>query len=171
MTDTQALGGLIQMGARPYAPGLGRFLEVDPIEGGSANDYDYVSGEPVNRFDLDGTLDAWICKEAFGKKTNKNKKKWAACRAQKSPSARANFSRSVKAFPKSRSFRVIKKVFKAGVGCFTGSRVGGFFGGAAGALVAGPVGVPIGAALGAVGGCGAGAYGGAWGPPGYSPFK
>jgi hypothetical protein len=32
-----------------------RFLEVDPVEGGSANDYDYVEGDPVNQFDLDGT--------------------------------------------------------------------------------------------------------------------
>jgi len=42
------------MGARQYAPGLGRFLEVDPVEGGSANDYDYVGGDPVNAVDLDG---------------------------------------------------------------------------------------------------------------------
>lgn len=34
--------------------GWSRFLEVDPIEGGSANDYDYVSGDPVNGLDLDG---------------------------------------------------------------------------------------------------------------------
>jgi hypothetical protein len=32
-----------------------RFLQVDPVEGGSANDYDYVEGDPVNGFDLAGT--------------------------------------------------------------------------------------------------------------------
>lgn len=32
-----------------------RFLQVDPVEGGSANDYDYVWADPVNQFDLDGT--------------------------------------------------------------------------------------------------------------------
>jgi len=46
---------VVEMGARQYSPLLGRFLEVDPVEGGSANDYDYVSGDPVDDEDLDGT--------------------------------------------------------------------------------------------------------------------
>lgn len=45
---------LVQMGVRLYSPPLGRFLEVEPVEGGSANDYDYVYQDPVNHFDLDG---------------------------------------------------------------------------------------------------------------------
>jgi RHS repeat-associated protein len=45
---------LVQMGARPYSPLLARFLSVDPVEGGSANDYDYVAGNPINATDLDG---------------------------------------------------------------------------------------------------------------------
>ena len=45
---------VIEMGARQYSPLLGRFLEVDPIEGGlDTNDYAYVR-DPVNRTDLDG---------------------------------------------------------------------------------------------------------------------
>jgi RHS repeat-associated protein len=47
---------LIQMGVRLYSPALGRFLEADPVEGGSANDYDYVNQDPINHLDLDGRL-------------------------------------------------------------------------------------------------------------------
>ena len=45
--------GVIQMGVRPYVPAAGRFLGVDPVEGGNANDYVYPQ-DPVNSFDLDG---------------------------------------------------------------------------------------------------------------------
>jgi RHS repeat-associated protein len=45
---------LIEMGVRPYDADLGRFLSVDPVEGGAANDYDYALQDPVNIYDLDG---------------------------------------------------------------------------------------------------------------------
>jgi len=39
------------MGARQYHPGIGRFVEVDPIEGGGANDDGYPT-DPINGSDL-----------------------------------------------------------------------------------------------------------------------
>jgi RHS repeat-associated protein len=47
---------IIQMGARPYDPALGRFLSVDPVDGGALNNYDYAGQDPVNGYDLDGTM-------------------------------------------------------------------------------------------------------------------
>ncbi|MFG1794835.1 PA14 domain-containing protein [Nocardia sp. NPDC049149] len=44
----------LEMGARTYLPILGRFLQVDPILGGSANNYDYVNADPINSLDLSG---------------------------------------------------------------------------------------------------------------------
>jgi RHS repeat-associated protein len=46
--------GVMAMGARSYVPQLGRFLQTDPIAGGSANAYAYVYGDPVNSNDLAG---------------------------------------------------------------------------------------------------------------------
>jgi len=46
----------LEMGARPYRPDLGRFLRVDPIDGGATfSDYAYVF-DPINAFDLNGNL-------------------------------------------------------------------------------------------------------------------
>ncbi|HVX19546.1 MAG TPA: RHS repeat-associated core domain-containing protein [Acidimicrobiales bacterium] len=46
----------IEMGARPYDPALGRFLTIDPIPGGTANNYDYTNQNPIGATDLGGLL-------------------------------------------------------------------------------------------------------------------
>lgn len=46
--------GVVAMGARGYVPQIGRFLQMDPLAGGSANPYAYTDGDPVNSTDLSG---------------------------------------------------------------------------------------------------------------------
>ena len=49
-----ARAGTVLMGERLYSPILGRFLQVDPVKGGSANSYDYAYQDPLNRLDPEG---------------------------------------------------------------------------------------------------------------------
>jgi RHS repeat-associated protein len=53
---TSTGAGVVEMGARLYVPQLGRFLQPDPVDGGSANAYDYAFQDPVNQTDLDGEI-------------------------------------------------------------------------------------------------------------------
>lgn len=53
-TEHQTTLPIIEMGARPYLPTTGRFTQIDPIEGGSCNDYDYTCADPIDNLDLDG---------------------------------------------------------------------------------------------------------------------
>ncbi|OIP86305.1 hypothetical protein AUK57_00840 [Candidatus Saccharibacteria bacterium CG2_30_41_52] len=54
LTESDIQLNVMQMGARLYLPSLGRFLQVDPYEGGTPNSYVYMLN-PVSQYDLDGT--------------------------------------------------------------------------------------------------------------------
>ncbi|MBG6135811.1 discoidin domain-containing protein [Longispora fulva] len=62
--SSEAQGGVVLMGVRLYQPTLGRFLQSDPVPGGSATAYDYCNADPVNCTDLAGT---WSWKKVLGK--------------------------------------------------------------------------------------------------------
>lgn len=53
---TELPSGQIAMGARSYIPQLGRFLQPDPIPGGSADAYAYTFGDPIDTADPSGAL-------------------------------------------------------------------------------------------------------------------
>jgi RHS repeat-associated protein len=59
---------LLFLRARTYAPGLGTFTSLDPMEGGmntpmTLNRYAYVGGNPINRTDASGMF--WLKRDFF----------------------------------------------------------------------------------------------------------
>ena len=76
--NTDALGGVVLMGVRLYSPALGRFLQVDPIKGGNAHDYDYSYQDPINNFDLDGRWGwkKWFQRQWYRQRTVLGDFKW-----------------------------------------------------------------------------------------------
>ncbi|HEU6446659.1 MAG TPA: DNRLRE domain-containing protein [Gaiellaceae bacterium] len=47
---------LYKIGTRYYDADLGRFVQADPVPGGSANAYDYADQNPINNVDIDGRI-------------------------------------------------------------------------------------------------------------------
>jgi RHS repeat-associated protein len=57
--SNETAGNLLLMGVRLYSPTLGRFLQTDPVEGGSDNAYGYPT-DPLGMSDLDGRRWGWL---------------------------------------------------------------------------------------------------------------
>jgi len=75
-TETSFALAPTQMGARVYIPELGRFTAVDLVQGGTANNYTYPN-DPVNDFDLGGTMSKNHSQSGRGYKTP-SEKQWDA---------------------------------------------------------------------------------------------
>ena len=80
LEHTTGLNPVIEMGARPYNPVLGRFTRVDPVDGGSCNDYDYTCADPIGSVDLTGL---WCGPKCLAKKVAAATKRAADAAAQK----------------------------------------------------------------------------------------
>ncbi|MFF8531684.1 DNRLRE domain-containing protein [Streptomyces sp. NPDC015532] len=61
LRNSGTVSGDIVMGVRLYDPSTGRFLQTDPVPGGSANAYDYAGQDPLNQQDDSGTSSKCKC--------------------------------------------------------------------------------------------------------------
>jgi hypothetical protein len=70
-----------------------------PVEGGSANDYDYASGDPINNFDLDGER-CWtgVARRETYEKWNEKKQRFETKTKEICRSAARGLERTVRAF-------------------------------------------------------------------------
>ncbi|WP_331745235.1 sugar-binding protein (plasmid) [Streptomyces anulatus] len=80
--STETPNNLTLMGVRLYNPTTGRFLSIDPVYGGNANAYEYVTADPLNKYDLDGRRWGWISRgwnaaKRYGSRAwNSKPRKW-----------------------------------------------------------------------------------------------
>ena len=91
---TELPSGVTTMGVRSYVPQIGRFLQPDPIPGGSADAYSYTFGDPVNSSDPTGDYVEGGYLTAVNDKQNKEavereEAREAAARAAREAAARA----------------------------------------------------------------------------------
>ncbi|SCG75461.1 RHS repeat-associated core domain-containing protein [Micromonospora rifamycinica] len=83
--------GMLLMGVRLYNTATGRFLQIDPVYGGSANPYEYCGADPVNCSDLDGKRAECGCSSDYGWK--RPVKRWLQRAIDGSRRAYSKFSR------------------------------------------------------------------------------
>jgi len=91
---TDLPSGVMTMGVRSYVPQLGRFLQPDPIEGGSANRYSYTDQDPIDTSDptgeyvVEGNYIVAAENASDDKLTNEEQEREAAARAAAERAAR-----------------------------------------------------------------------------------
>ncbi|MGH2906321.1 MAG: RHS repeat-associated core domain-containing protein [Solirubrobacterales bacterium] len=114
-------GGVVAMGVRLYAPRQGRFLQVDPVPGGTANPYEYPS-DPINSADLDG------------------KKKYTLEGSLRVKLGRKYATQLINAL-RSKNAETVKNVLTGIVGGLIGAEIGGAPGAVVGVLTGAIVGI------------------------------
>lgn len=104
-----ASSALIEMGVRPYDPGLGRFLSVDPVDGGALNNYDYALQDPINGYDLDGRCAQAqaLCQAIWGALRGAAKKAPKAAAKAKVPAPRPSPTLGPMSAPQQAAFNAI----------------------------------------------------------------
>jgi RHS repeat-associated protein len=140
---------VIEMGARVYDPVLGRFVEVDPVEGGSANDYDYTMADPINQYDPNGDR-CWL-----GVAWKEQVPKYKTVKVTDSKTGKKTKQKVLDGYKTKEHCRtgkgVAKTVVKTATQFVPGCIAAGSYGAGWGSMVPG-----VGTVAGAVGGCVAG---------------